>query len=1039
MSKIQGTSTKTEKSVKNLGNNFAAFNLIINRLPGPLKDIASGMLGMVSPATAAAGAIISLSSAAIQFGKDSLQAFGEFELIRANLELTMGSVEKANDVFSQVKDFAMKTPFDVAGTAQAVNMLKQAGIATNDLISTLEILGNVSGGNMERFNRIAYNYVQVLQKGVLDTRDTREFAGNLVPINKALQAIGVTGKATADDMVRAFQYMTQEGSMFYNAINRQADTYIGKTNQAKEALVNFKAAFAENTGLGDAAKEFLTSLTETLNNYTDFFNKNTEAKNNPNDPEAQISLLGIQKKLYQEELEFKEKEQKIAWDIFRAIGIKSIENKLSLLDEELKSYQDILDANKAINDALAARSAHEEEWQGILEQSGTDYLTLQTQIQEEYAKTNQDQKEVLEAQIAEWRERQKATHMVEQVMPWSNGLKIASMEGISEEENNQIERIIVMLTESLNKLTISIKKSRAELLDWQKILQQNTGFSEDQISAWHAGKVIIDQFSDSIRLQEQAQIDFANLMGTDTVDVINGTAEAWEQLVNAMTTSVKWDEATQQFIKVWDGTEESYKNAVEQMKLAQQAADDVNFDNYLQGLNDEYAILTLETEELREQARIRKDLQDMGLNPSPEQVEMVQAAQQRNNAQSFHNELQTELDLILKSSHDEAVARLMIERNINDIDADRLLKEQKSLEYIKNGADYMAQLQDQLENALESIRAGNGGYGEASDAMIGQAGLQMAQGTDVGNFAQGMSMGGPIMGIINTVINALVKVASSAENFEKAMNPVTEILDGIGHFFDVGFDEAAQFIDDFKDALTPLFEIFNSLADTLHPLAQSVLEPITMVLKDIMSILSPVVVIIKALQPVFEGLLWVVRQVMDGLRWFLNVITFGLLDQLGEMAESIKRVDEEERDRMELLKALNAQYEKLGEAIEAQEEYYLKKRRNLYADWGIEQTTRVNDMILTPQGKFSTHPDDYIIATKNPETLSSHGTVVNIVVHNEAGDVATATAQQSTGPDGMTEIAVLVRKLVANDIANGKMENAFAAREQRNYGKRVSG
>jgi hypothetical protein len=34
----------------------------------------------------------------------------------------------------------------------------------------------------------------------------------------------------------------------------------------------------------------------------------------------------------------------------------------------------------------------------------------------------------------------------------------------------------------------------------------------------------------------------------------------------------------------------------------------------------------------------------------------------------------------------------------------------------------------------------------------------------------------------------------------------------------------------------------------------------------------------------------------------------------------------------------------------------------------------VNDLILTPQGRFSTHPDDYIIAMKNPAALMGAGT-----------------------------------------------------------------
>jgi hypothetical protein len=46
LNKVQGTATKTEKSVKGLGDNFATFQLITNKLPGPLRSVASGMMGL---------------------------------------------------------------------------------------------------------------------------------------------------------------------------------------------------------------------------------------------------------------------------------------------------------------------------------------------------------------------------------------------------------------------------------------------------------------------------------------------------------------------------------------------------------------------------------------------------------------------------------------------------------------------------------------------------------------------------------------------------------------------------------------------------------------------------------------------------------------------------------------------------------------------------------------------------------------------------------------------------------------------------------
>jgi len=47
---------------------------------------------------------------------------------------------------------------------------------------------------------------------------------------------------------------------------------------------------------------------------------------------------------------------------------------------------------------------------------------------------------------------------------------------------------------------------------------------------------------------------------------------------------------------------------------------------------------------------------------------------------------------------------------------------------------------------------------------------------------------------------------------------------------------------------------------------------------------------------------------------------------------------------------------------------------------GTRTNTRVDDLIITPQGQFSTHPDDYILAMKNPASLVNN---VNSHIQNE--------------------------------------------------------
>jgi hypothetical protein len=220
----------------------------------------------------------------------------------------------------------------------------------------------------------------------------------------------------------------------------------------------------------------------------------------------------------------------------------------------------------------------------------------------------------------------------------------------------------------------------------------------------------------------------------------------------------------------------------------------------------------------------------------------------------------------------------------------------------------------------------------------------------------------------------------------------------------------------------------------------AVIEEIMGSMENLNIVLNPITEVAEELQPLVKGLLLPIAILNRSINEFIKFIGPAIEFFFGDMAQIYDAIaatnDERERD-LEQLRSLNEQYAKLRDSIEENEEYYLKKRRELNADWAIE-AMGVNDMILTPHGNFSTNPDDYIIATRNPSSLGSGGTVVNITVHNEAGDVASATATQTTGPNG-TEIAVMVRKLVAHDIASGKLDGAFDAMEARNSGRRVSG
>lgn len=153
--------------------------------------------------------------------------------------------------------------------------------------------------------------------------------------------------------------------------------------------------------------------------------------------------------------------------------------------------------------------------------------------------------------------------------------------------------------------------------------------------------------------------------------------------------------------------------------------------------------------------------------------------------------------------------------------------------------------------------------------------------------------------------------------------------------------------------------------------------------------------------------------------------------------------EQKEKEQLELMKALNDQYKSLYDAMREQEEYYLQKKRQITST-GINEgagLTQVNDMILTPQGNFSTSPKDYIIATKDPAGLSTKSSVsMNVVINNSMGESANVTAQRSVGPDGQQELVVSISRKVAQDYAMGTngWDYAIDANSARRRGRSLS-
>ena len=169
----------------------------------------------------------------------------------------------------------------------------------------------------------------------------------------------------------------------------------------------------------------------------------------------------------------------------------------------------------------------------------------------------------------------------------------------------------------------------------------------------------------------------------------------------------------------------------------------------------------------------------------------------------------------------------------------------------------------------------------------------------------------------------------------------------------------------------------------------------------------------------------------------------GFASGLGSAVTDAKN-NTDNKDESAKLETLTDQLKKLLEQARSDALYYENNLRHKTALGTNKKFSyqSVNDMILTPHGNFSTAPDDYIIATKQPQALgTSKGPqvvtvqpVINPIVYNNSQ--AQVKQEQLVNDDGSIDVITYIEDAIADFIASPKGDEAFAARQARTNGRR---
>lgn len=206
------------------------------------------------------------------FGKQMEQTMLSFEVMT-------GSKEKASALQKELKALADISPMVDSAIYGGGKMLLNYGIEAEKVGGYLNLLGDISAGDADRFQRLAYVFGQVSAQTRLQGGDLRQMIdAGFNPLNEMVKTTGKSyeqlkddmgkGKISFDMVVGAMKAVTSEGGRFNNMMERQAQTVGGMESTLEGTLQS--GMFGLFQRMSPVLKDILGASVEVAQSFADW-------------------------------------------------------------------------------------------------------------------------------------------------------------------------------------------------------------------------------------------------------------------------------------------------------------------------------------------------------------------------------------------------------------------------------------------------------------------------------------------------------------------------------------------------------------------------------------------------------------------------------------------------------------------------------------------------------------------------------------------------------------------------------------------------
>lgn len=209
---------------------------------------------------------------------------GEFEKQNAALASLLQNKDKADQLFAQITELAVKSPFTVKQLVTYTKNLAAYQVEEEKLYDTTKKLADVSAGLGVDMQRLILAYGQVKASNFLRGTEVRQFTeaglnilgeladyyseleGRMISVSE-VQEMVTKRMVSFGDVEEVFNRVTSAGGLFYQMQEKQAETLAGQLSNLRDSLdIMFNQIGKENDS---TLKNAVVSVREIVEGYKD--------------------------------------------------------------------------------------------------------------------------------------------------------------------------------------------------------------------------------------------------------------------------------------------------------------------------------------------------------------------------------------------------------------------------------------------------------------------------------------------------------------------------------------------------------------------------------------------------------------------------------------------------------------------------------------------------------------------------------------------------------------------------------------------------